>query len=105
MTAKKYALASSAYATTHEIYFLERGIEAHEFNYIRPGSLRPIKHGWYLIGELKDEAEYNEFIDYCEAGIGFNGKIRLTHVRYSWANWKRYKRKARAPRPGPRNRR
>lgn len=95
MTAKKYALASSAYATTHEIYFLERGMEAHEFNYIQPGNLRPIKQGWYLIGELEDKSEFNEFIEFCESGIGYSNKVRLVHVRYSWANWKRYHRKKR----------
>ena len=98
MTVYSSARSSRASALTPEIWFCERGASVHEFYLVKAGHLAPVMQGWMQIGILDDEAEYDEFIDYCEGT--YSGRLRLSHVRYSWANWKRYQRKKRKTRSG-----
>lgn len=98
MTVYLSAKSSRGSALKHEIYFTERGAVVHEFYLVKPGHLRPQRTDWLLVGELQDEDEYDEFIDFCEQHIGPNNRVRVPHVRYSWANWKKYQRKKRTPR-------
>lgn len=81
---------------------MPQGAEVHEFYLVQPGGLRPQRYGYHLVGELLDEDEMHEFISYAEGS--FTGRLRISQVRYSWANWKRYERKKRARGAGGRNR-
>jgi len=81
---------------------MPKGAEVHEFYLVQPGGLRPQRHGYHLIGELLDEDEMNDFISYAEGS--FTGTLRISQVRYSWANWKRYERPKRARGASGRNR-
>ena len=83
--------SSRGLATTHELYFIEQGAEAHEFYYVAPGHLRPQRQGYIHVGNLQTMDEMHDFIKYCEVGMG---RLRTSQVRYSWANWKKYGRKA-----------
>lgn len=97
MTASLSSKSSRALAEGLELYFLERGYLVHEFMLVQQGSPRPQKNGWRLVGELKDENEMHDFIEYCEGKE--TGRIKWSHVLYSWANWKRYKRSPGAHKP------
>lgn len=103
MTVKKSLTGSRGFATKPELFFMERGAEAHEFYLVRANALRPQRYGYVLVGELQDENEYDEFIQYCEGS--FQGRMRTSEVRYSWSNWKRYERKKRKAGPGASHRR
>lgn len=79
-------------AETNELWFLERGAEAHEWYYIARGGLRPQRAGWHLIGSVQDECEADAFIDFCEEPKGLDYRVKLVYVRYSYANFKKYHR-------------
>ena len=81
---------------------MPNGAEVHEFYLVQPGSLRPQRYGYQLVGELTDEQEMHDFISYAEGS--FTGRLRTSQVRYSWANWKRYERPKRARGASGRNR-
>lgn len=91
MTAKKSLNSSRGLAQTHELYFTQQGAEVHEFYYVAPGHLRPQRQGWVHVGNLISKEEMHDFIEYAEVHMG---RINTAHVRFSWANWKRYGRKA-----------
>lgn len=88
------SLLSKSYprkAETPELWFLMKGVQAHEFYLVTAGALRPIRAGFVLVGQLHDDEEADDFIAFCE-GSNFSKKLNIAHVRYSWANWRRYHR-------------
>jgi hypothetical protein len=99
MTVDSLSRSPRGYATSPELYFLEKGCEAHEFLVVRAGALRPARAGYVLVGILLEESEADEFILYAERDLGLKDKLITPRVRNSWANWKRFERPGRARRP------
>jgi len=85
-------LKSYTRKTSHnELWFTEKGAEAHEWYFVPAGRLRPARCDYHLIGTFSDECEADAFIDFCEQSWrSYNDRVSIVHVRYSHANFRKY---------------